>query len=51
MVFFMCKENCSECLEDKSCCNGIYHTLDEDTFHRLLEPCDEFYDVIEYGDL
>lgn len=23
----MCKENCSECLQDKSCCDGVYYPL------------------------
>lgn len=25
----MCKENCSECLQDKSCCDGVYYPLVE----------------------
>ena len=23
----MCKENCDKCLEDKSCCSGVYRPL------------------------
>lgn len=23
----MCKENCDTCIEDKSCCNGVYRPL------------------------
>ena len=25
----MCKENCDTCIEDKSCCNGVYRTLEK----------------------
>lgn len=35
----MCKENCDTCIEDKSCCNGMYHPI-----FNLCDKC-----VNEYG--
>lgn len=55
----MCKENCDTCIEDKSCCNGVYRTLDKDgILLRLLFAlelaslsCEGLYDYIEDIDL
>lgn len=49
----MCNENCDTCIEDKSCCNGVYRTLDEDSMPLCLASlsCEGLYDYIEDGDL
>lgn len=51
----MCKENCSTCIEDKSCCNGVYRPIfnlcdkcvnEYDCNHRdCSEDCEDYYSV------
>lgn len=26
----MCEKNCDDCLEDSTCCNGVFHSLNDD---------------------
>lgn len=53
MIAEMCNENCDICIEDKSCCNGVYRMLDEDSILQYLTSlsCEGLYDYIEDGDL
>lgn len=47
----MCKENCSECLQDKSCCDGVYYPLVEscrdDCIHADECGCEGMYQYYE----
>lgn len=50
----MCKENCDKCLQDKSCCNGVFHSLVETCRNDCIyadecgcEGICQFYEVEE----
>lgn len=50
----MCKENCDKCLQNKSCCDGVYYPLVEscrdDCIHADECGCEgmcQYYEVEE----
>lgn len=50
----MCSEDCNNCLEDKSCCSGVFHPLIEscrdDCVHAIECGCEgmcQFYEIEE----